>query len=191
MKALEEKILREGTVLPGHILKVGSFLNQQLDVPFLMEMGREIARLFGESGVTKVLTIEASGIAVAVAAAAALGTPAVFAKKHKSKNVSGDVLTTTVHSYTHNTDYEIMVSREYISPDDRVLLVDDFLANGKALVGLAELVKQAGAETVGAAVAIEKGFQKGGDALREAGLRVESLAIVESMSDTSLTFRAQ
>lgn len=191
MKALEEKILREGTVLPGHILKVGSFLNQQLDVPFLMEMGQEIARLFADSGITKVLTIEASGIAVAVAAAAALGTPAVFAKKHKSGNVSGDVLTTTVHSYTHNTDYEIMVSREYISPTDRVLLVDDFLANGKALVGLAELVKQAGAETVGAAVAIEKGFQKGGDALREAGLRVESLAIVESMSDTSLTFRAQ
>ncbi|MBE6767582.1 MAG: xanthine phosphoribosyltransferase [Ruminococcaceae bacterium] len=191
MKALEEKILREGTVLPGHILKVGSFLNQQLDVPFLMEMGQEIARLFADCGVTKVLTIEASGIAVAVAAAAAFGTPAVFAKKHKSGNVSGDVLTTTVHSYTHNTDYEIMVSREYISPTDRVLLVDDFLANGKALIGLAELVRQAGAETVGAAVAIEKGFQKGGDALRKAGLRVESLAIVESMSDTSLTFRAQ
>ncbi len=191
MKALEEKILREGTVLPGHILKVGSFLNQQLDVPFLMEMGQEIARLFASCRVTKVLTIEASGIAVAVAAAAALGTPAVFAKKHKSKNVSGDMLTTTVHSYTHNTDYEIMVSREYISPDDRVLLVDDFLANGKALIGLAELVDQAGATTVGAAVAIEKGFQKGGDALREAGLRVESLAIVESMSDSSLTFRAQ
>lgn len=191
MKALEEKILQEGTVLPGHILKVGSFLNQQLDVAFLMEMGREIARLFGDSGVTKVLTIEASGIAIAVAAAAALGTPAVFAKKHKTGNVSGDVLTTTVHSYTHNTDYEIVVSREYISPTDRVLLVDDFLANGKALCGLAELVTQAGAETVGAAVAIEKGFQQGGDALRATGLRVESLAIVESMSDTSLTFRAQ
>lgn len=191
MKALEEKILQEGTVLPGHILKVGSFLNQQLDVAFLMEMGEEIARLFGDSGVTKVLTIEASGIAIAVAAAAALGTPAVFAKKHKTGNVSGDVLTTTVHSYTHNTDYEIMVSREYISPTDRVLLVDDFLANGKALCGLAELVAQAGAETVGAAVAIEKGFQQGGDALRATGLRVESLAIVESMSDTSLTFRAQ
>lgn len=191
MKALEDKILREGTVLPGHILKVGSFLNQQLDVAFLMEMGQEIARLFKDSGVTKVLTIEASGIAIAVAAAAALGTPAVFAKKHKTGNVSGDVLTTTVHSYTHNTDYEIMVSREYISPTDRVLLVDDFLANGKALCGLAELVTQAGAETVGAAVAIEKGFQQGGDALRATGLRVESLAIVESMSDTSLTFRAQ
>ncbi len=191
MKALEEKILQEGTVLPGHILKVGSFLNQQLDVAFLMEMGQEIARLFGDSGVTKVLTIEASGIAIAVAAAAALGTPAVFAKKHKTGNVSGDVLTTTVHSYTHNTDYEIMVSREYISPTDRVLLVDDFLANGKALCGLAELVAQAGAQTVGAAVAIEKGFQQGGDALRATGMRVESLAIVESMSDTSLTFRAQ
>ena len=191
MKALEEKILQEGTVLPGHILKVGSFLNQQLDVAFLMEMGEEIARLFKDSGVTKVLTIEASGIAIAVAAAAALKTPAVFAKKHKTGNVSGDVLTTSVHSYTHNTDYEIMVSREYIAPTDRVLLVDDFLANGKALCGLAELVKQAGAETVGAAVAIEKGFQQGGDALRATGLRVESLAIVESMSDSSLTFRAQ
>ncbi len=191
MKALEEKILREGTVLPGHILKVGSFLNQQLDVTFLMEMGEEIARLFQDCGVTKVLTIEASGIAIAVAAAAALGTPAVFAKKHKTGNVSGDVLTTTVHSYTHNTDYQIMVSREYISPTDRVLLVDDFLANGKALCGLAELVTQAGAETVGAAVAIEKGFQQGGDTLRATGLRVESLAIVESMNDTSLTFRAQ
>ncbi len=191
MKALEEKILREGTVLPGHILKVGSFLNQQLDVPFLMEMGHEIARLFADCGVTKVLTVEASGIAIAVAAAAAMGTPAVFAKKHKSSNLSGDALTTTVHSYTHNTDYEITVSREYISPEDRVLLVDDFLANGKALIGLAELVQQAGATTVGAAVAIEKGFQKGGDSLRETGLRVESLAIVESMSDSSLTFRAE
>lgn len=191
MKALEEKILREGTVLPGHILKVGSFLNQQMDVAFLMEMGEEIARLFCDSGVTKVLTIEASGIAIAVAAAAALKVPAVFAKKHKTGNVSGNVLTTTVHSYTHNTDYEIMVAREYISPTDRVLLVDDFLANGKALCGLAELVAQAGAQTVGAAVAIEKGFQQGGDTLRATGLRVESLAIVESMSDDSLTFRAQ
>jgi len=191
MKALEEKILREGNVLPGHILKVGSFLNHQIDADFNMEMGREIARLFADAGVTRVLTIETSGIALALGAAAALHVPMVFAKKNRSSNLSGDLYQTVVHSYTHNTDYEIMVSREYISPTDRVLLVDDFLANGKALIGLAELVRQAGAETVGAAVAIEKGFQKGGDALRKAGLRVESLAIVESMSDTSLTFRAQ
>ena len=191
MRALEEKIIKEGTVLPGNILKVGSFLNQQLDVDFLMEMGREIARLYDGCGITKVLTIEASGIAVAVAAAAVLHTPAVFAKKNRSGNVSGEVLTSRVHSYTHNTDYDIMVAKEYIAPTDRVLIVDDFLANGKALIGLFDIVKQAGAHAVGAAVAIEKGFQKGGDALRATGLRVESLAIVDSMMDGKLVFRPQ
>lgn len=190
MKALEEKILREGTVLPGNILKVGSFLNQQMDVDFLMEMGREIARLFADEGVTRILTIESSGIAVAVAAGAAMHLPAVFAKKHKSGNVSGKVYTTTVHSYTHNTDYEITVAQEYISADDRVLLVDDFLANGKALQGLLDIIAQAGATAVGAAIAIEKGFQRGGDDLRATGLRVESLAIVEDMSDGQLRFRS-
>ena len=191
MKALEEKILKEGTVLPGHILKVGSFLNQQMDVDFLMEMGREIARLFDGEGITKILTIESSGIAVAVAAGAAMHVPAVFAKKNKSSNVSGDVYVTKVHSYTHNTDYDITVAQEYISADDRVLFVDDFLANGKALEGLLDIVNQAGAVAVGAAVAIEKGFQQGGDSLRATGLRVESLAIVESMDDHTLTFRPQ
>lgn len=191
MKALEEKILKEGTVLPGHILKVGSFLNQQMDVDFLMEMGREIARLFDGDGVTKILTIESSGIAVAVAAGAAMHVPAVFAKKNKSSNVSGDVYTTKVHSYTHNTDYDITVAQDYITADDRVLFVDDFLANGKALEGLLDIVNQAGAVAVGAAVAIEKGFQQGGDSLRATGLRVESLAIVESMDDHTLTFRPQ
>lgn len=191
MKALEEKILKEGTVLPGHILKVGSFLNQQMDVDFLMEMGREIARLFDGEGVTKILTIESSGIAVAVAAGAAMHVPAVFAKKNKSSNVSGDVYTTKVHSYTHNTDYDITVAQDYITADDRVLFVDDFLANGKALEGLLDIVNQAGAVAVGAAVAIEKGFQQGGDSLRATGLRVESLAIVESMDDHALTFRPQ
>ena len=190
MKALEEKILREGTVLPGHILKVGSFLNQQLDCDFLVEMGDEIARLFAEDKVTKILTIESSGIAIAVAAGIAMHVPAVFAKKNKSSNVSGEVLKTLVHSYTHNTDYEVVVAKEYIQPKDRVLLVDDFLANGKALEGLCDLVKQSGATLVGAAIAIEKGFQHGGDALREAGIKVESLAIVEHMDDTSLSFRS-
>ena len=191
MKALEEKILKEGTVLPGHILKVGSFLNQQMDVDFLMEMGREIARLFDGEGVTKILTIESSGIAVAVAAGAAMHVPAVFAKKNKSSNVSGDVYVTKVHSYTHNSDYDITVAQDYITADDRVLFVDDFLANGKALEGLLDIVNQAGAVAVGAAVAIEKGFQQGGDSLRATGLRVESLAIVESMDDHALTFRPQ
>ena len=182
MKALEEKILREGTVLPGHILKVGSFLNQQLDVPFLMEMGQEIARLFADCGVTKVLTIEASGIAVAVAAAAAFGTPAVFAKKHKSGNVSGDVLTTTVHSYTHNTDHDVIVAKKFLGEGDRVLIIDDFLANGSALNALLDLCRQAGAEVVGAGIVIEKAYQPGGEVIRRRGIRVESLARIASMS---------
>ena len=181
MKALEEKILKEGKVLPGNILKVGSFLNHQIDVDFIMEMGREAARLFEDEGITKILTIETSGIAIAVGAGAAMHVPVVFAKKHKSSNVSGEVLSTVVHSYTHGTDY--------IKPDDKILLVDDFLANGKALLGLIDIAEQAGAEVVGACCAIEKGFQKGGDSLRADGIRVESLAIIDSMSDDSVTFR--
>lgn len=189
MKALEEKILKEGTVLPGNILKVGSFLNHQLDVDFLMEMGLEIARLFKDDNVTKILTVETSGIAVAMAAAAQLHIPVVFAKKHKSSNISGNLYTTVVHSYTHNVDYNIVVDSEFLKSEDKVLIVDDFLANGKALLGLIDIVNQAGAELVGCSCAIEKGFQKGGDMLREKGIRVESLAIVESMDDTSVTFR--
>lgn len=189
MKALEEKILAEGVVLPGHILKVGSFLNQQMDVDFLMEMGREIARLFADAGVTRILTIESSGIPIAVTAAAAMHVPAVFAKKNKSSNVSGAVLKVDVFSYTHQETYPVVVSREYIKPGDRVLIVDDFLAIGNALKGLIELVHQAGAEVAGCATAIEKGFQGGGDALRAQGIRVESLAIIESMTENSLTFR--
>ena len=190
MKALEEKILREGNVLPGHILKVGSFLNHQIDADFNMEMGREIARLFADAGVTRVLTIETSGIALALGAAAALHVPMVFAKKNRSSNLSGDLYQTVVHSYTHNTDYTVVVEKQYIHPEDRVLIVDDFLANGKALIGLRELVEMAGDTVVGASVAIEKGFQGGGDALRAQGMRVESLAIIESMSDSELTFRS-
>ncbi len=189
MKAMEEKIVKEGKVLPGNILKVGSFLNQQIDVNFLMEMGREVARLFAGAGVTKIMTIEASGIAVAVAVGAAMGVPAVFAKKHHTGNLSGDLYKTVVHSYTHNTDYNIVVSKEYIKPDDCVLIVDDFLANGCAIEGLLDIIGQAGASVAGAAIAIEKGFQHGGDKLREQGIRVESMAIVESMQDGNIAFR--
>lgn len=189
MKALEDKIRREGVVLPGNILKVGSFLNHQLDVDFLMEMGREIARKFEGDGVTKILTIETSGIAVAMAAAAAIHVPVVFGKKHKTGNLSGQMYSTVVHSYTHGTDYTVVMSREYLGSADVVLLVDDFLANGAALEGLMDIAAQAGARVVGAACAIEKGFQHGGDRLRERGVKVESLAIIESMSDDSLTFR--
>lgn len=189
--ALEERILKEGRVLPGEVLKVGSFLNQQIDTALLTDMGSEIARLFGDSGVTKILTIESSGIAIAVAAGCALGVPVVFAKKHASNNMSGDVYTSSVFSYTHQKTFEVVVAAEYLKPDDNILVVDDFLAKGGALNGLFDIIGQSGAKLVGAAIAIEKGFQGGGDALRAKGIRVESLAIIDSMTDTSLTFRKQ
>ena len=188
MKQMEEKILKEGKVLPGGNLKVGGFLNQQIDTVFLRAVGEEIARLFADSGVTKILTIEASGIAIAVAAGMAMGVPVVFAKKHKTSNVDGDTYSTVVHSFTHNMDYTVVVSRDYLTAADRVLLVDDFLANGAALRGLIELVQQAGASLAGACAAIEKRFQGGGDALRAAGVRVEALASVESMDDGVIRF---
>lgn len=191
MKALEEKIINEGTVLPGHILKVGSFLNHQLDVDFIMEMGKEITHLFENEKITKILTIETSGIPIAVGAAANMHIPVVFAKKHKTGNLSGDVYSTVVHSYTHGTDYTVVVSKEYLNENDNVLIIDDFLANGKALVGLIDILGQAKASVAGCAIAIEKGFQKGGDDLRKKGVRVESLAIIDSMDDTSISFRAQ
>ena len=188
MHKMEEKIRREGQVLPGGILKVGNFLNQQIDTAFLEEMGDEIAELYEGCGVTKILTIESSGIAIAAAAGISMNVPMVFAKKHKTSNVDGEIYSTTVHSFTHNTDYHVVVSHDYLLPEDRVLLVDDFLANGHALRGLVDLVHQAGAEVVGAAVAIEKKFQGGGDAIREEGIRVEPLACIASMSDDSITF---
>ena len=189
MKALEEKIIKEGKVLPGNILKVGSFLNQQLDVDFLSEIGEEIKNIYKDCNVTKILTIEASGIALAVAAGMIMHVPAVFAKKGKSANVSGDVYKTIVHSYTHNSDYNVIVPKEYLSEKDCVVIVDDFLANGKALEGLIDIVNQSGARLAGCTCAVEKGFQGGGDALREKGIRVESLAVVEEMSESAIRFR--
>lgn len=189
MHLMEQKILSDGAVLPGGILKVGSFLNQQIDTAFLAEVGREIARLYEGCGVTKILTIESSGIAIAVAAGMAMNVPVVFAKKHKTSNVDGYVYSTVVHSFTHGTDYNVVVSCDYLKAGEKILIADDFLANGSALRGLIDLVHQAGAEVVGAAAAIEKAFQNGGDALRAEGYRVESLAIVESMTDTGIVFR--
>lgn len=191
IKALEEKIMAEGEVLPGNILKVGSFLNQQIDTAFLKEMGKEIARLFKASDVNKVFTIEASGIAIAVAAAYEMDVPVVFAKKNRSDNISGDTYVSEVESFTHKTVNKIVVAKDFIRKDDRILIVDDFLANGKALLGLCDIVEQAGATAVGAAIAIEKGFQKGGDALRKTGMHVESLAIVDSMDGGKIVFRPQ
>lgn len=190
IRALEDRILADGKVLPGEILKVGDFLNQQIDPELLMEMGEEIASLYKDTGVTKILTIESSGIAVAFAAGCKMNVPVVFAKKHASINLSDDVLTSKVYSYTHQKTYDIVVSSDYVSKDDTVLIVDDFLAKGNALKGLIEITDKAGAKLAGAAIAIEKGFQGGGDELRRQGIRVESLAIIESMSDDSLTFRS-
>lgn len=189
MKALEDKILKEGSVLPGQVLKVGSFLNHQMDVPFIMEMGREIAARFRGEEIDKILTVEASGIALAFAAAYQMGVPLVFAKKNKTSNVSAGVYTTAVHSYTHGREFQIVVSREVLHPGERILLIDDFLANGCALRGLMDIAGQAGAAVAGCATAIEKGFQGGGDALRSEGIRVESLAILDGMEDGKIIFR--
>lgn len=189
VKRMEEMILKEGQVLPGGILKVGSFLNQRIDTAFLKEIGEEIARLYAGCGVTKILTVEASGIAIAVAAGLQMEVPVVFAKKHKTSNVDGEVYAAVTHSFTHGEDYNMVVSRDYLCPEDQVLLVDDFLANGSALKSLVDLCRQAGARVVGAAVAIEKGFQMGGDSMRAAGYRVESLALIDSMEDDSIQFR--
>ncbi len=191
IRALEQRILAEGRVLPGEVLKVGSFLNQQIDTRLIREMGEEIARLFACNNVTKVLTIESSGIAIAYAAAEAMGLPVVFAKKHSTSNLSGNVLTSKVFSYTHQQTYDIFVSADFITSDDTVLIVDDFLAKGNALTGLIEIVGKAGAKLAGCAIAIEKGFQGGGDSLRAKGIRVESLAIIDKMTDDSLEFRPQ
>lgn len=190
MRRMEEMILKEGRILPGGILKVGSFLNQQIDTKLLKEAAEEIAELFRDTHITKILTIESSGIAIAAAAGMEIGVPVVFAKKHKTSNVDGEVYTTVVHSFTHNTDYNIVVSSEYLTANDKVLLIDDFLANGNALTGLIDLVDQAGAELAGVAVAIEKCFQNGGDILREQGIRIEALAGIERMTDDGIEFRA-
>lgn len=191
MELLEKRILEDGIVRPGHILKVDSFLNHQIDAGLVREMALEYKRLFAGLPITKILTIEASGIAIASIAALEFGVPMVFAKKAESKNLDGEVYTSKVHSYTKGRDYDIMVAKRFLSPDDKVLILDDFLAVGKALSGLLDIVGQAGAQCLGIGVAIEKGFQGGGDRLREAGYNLHSLAIVEEMGDDSITFRAQ
>lgn len=189
MKALEERILAEGKILPGPVLKVSSFLNHQMDPDQMMALGAEIAQRFQADHVTKILTIESSGIAIAIAAGAHMHVPVLFAKKHRTSNVSGVLYQTLVHSYTHGTDYTVVVEREFLKDSDRVLIVDDFLANGAAVEGLCDLIRQASATTVGAAIAIEKGFQEGGKKLRDAGMRVESLAIVDQMDENGIRFR--
>lgn len=191
MKLLEQRILQEGQVRPGNVLKVDCFLNHQLDVALLDAIGEEFYRIFQKEGITKILTIEASGIAVACMTARHFHVPVVFAKKAKSKNIDGDMFTSTVHSYTYGRDYDITLSKKFLGPADKVLLVDDFLANGKAMQGLLDVCAQAGCHVGGIGICIEKGFQPGGQELRQAGYKLVSLAIIDSMSDNSLTFRQQ
>ena len=191
MKRMEEMILKEGKILPGGVLKVGSFLNQQVDTTFMKEIGEEIADMYKDDGVTKILTIESSGIPIAISAGFAMGVPVVYAKKNKSSNVSGDVYTTPVKSFTHGDTNNVVVAKEFINPEERILIVDDFLAHGSALTGLISIVEEAGASLAGCVAAIEKGFQMGGDKLRAKGYRVDSLAIVDEMTDDGITFREQ
>ena len=193
MKLLEYRIRRDGVVREGNILKVDSFLNHQMDIPLFCELGREFQKRFATENITKILTIEASGIGLACIVAQYFKVPVVFAKKTQTKNIAGDVFTSRVESFTHGRIYDIIVSKQFLGPEDRVLLIDDFLANGKALEGLAALVENAGATLVGAGVAIEKGFQVGGDLIRGRGIHLESLAIVESMDPVTgeITFREE
>ncbi len=193
MKLLEDRIRRDGVVKEGNVLKVDRFLNHQMDIELFQEIGKEFKRRFANENVNKILTIEASGIGIACIAAESFHVPVVFAKKTQTKNIAGEVYTTQVESFTHGRIYNIIVSKEFLGKGDRVLLIDDFLANGKALEGLAQLVQDSGAELVGAGVVIEKGFQRGGDAIRAKGIHLESLAIVESMNDKTgeIVFREQ
>lgn len=190
MQLLKDRIRKDGKIKEGNVLKVDSFLNHQIDIELLEEIGKEFKRRFEGEEITKILTIEASGIAIACIAARYFNVPVLFAKKSKTKNIAGEVYTSKVESFTHGKVYDIMVSKEFLSKEDKVLILDDFLANGQALLGLSKLVRDAGATVVGAGIVIEKGFQVGGDLIREQGIHLESLAIVEKMDvKEGVTFR--
>ena len=193
MNFLEERIVKDGLVKPGNVLKVDSFLNHQMDIALLEEIGKEFKRRFANKPITKVLTIEASGIGIAVFVAKEFGVPMVFAKKSKSVNIDGDLYVAEVESFTHKNTNHVIVSKRFLSEDDHVLVIDDFLANGCALLGLISIVENAGATVEGCGIVIEKGFQMGGRIIRDKGYHLESLAIVEGMdAETgSVTFRDQ
>lgn len=193
MKLLEERIRKDGVVKEGQVLKVDSFINHQMDIELFNEMGKEFKRLFADKNINKILTIEASGIGLACIIAQHFNVPVVFAKKAKSINLDGEMLATKIESFTHKRVYNVIVSKKFLSEEDHVLIIDDFLANGCAVAGLVDLVRSAGATVEGVGIAVEKGFQQGGQILREKGLHVESLAIVESMDHTTgeIVFREQ
>lgn len=189
MQLLEERILTDGNVIGEGVLKVDSFLNHQMDMTLFQEMGKEWKRLFADKPINKILTIEASGIGIACVAAQYFDVPVVFAKKAQSINIEGDVYSTKIESFTHKRTYDVIVSKKFIGPEDHVLIIDDFLANGCALEGLIEIVEQSGATIEGIGIAIEKGFQRGGKIIRDKGIRLESLAIIDSMENGKVTFR--
>lgn len=191
MQLLKDRIRKDGVIREGNVLKVDSFLNHQMDVALFREMGKELKKRFAGKEINKILTIEASGIGIACVVAEEFNVPVVFAKKSKTKNIAGEVYTSRVESYTHGRVFDIIVSKQFLGEGDKVLLIDDFLANGKALEGLIDLVNESGAELVGAGIAIEKGFQIGGKIIRSKGVHLESLAIVDSMNYRTgeITFR--
>ena len=191
MKLLEERIRKDGIVKEGNVLKVDSFLNHQMDTDLFNEMGKEFKRWFADKPINKILTIEASGIGIACIVAQHFHVPVVFAKKSQSINIDGDVYSTKIESFTHKKVYDVIVSKKYIGKDDHILLIDDFLANGCALEGLINLVQSAGATVEGIGIAVEKGFQEGGKRIREKGVQLESLAIVDAMDSKTgeITFR--
>lgn len=188
MELLKQRILKDGIVKPGNVLKVDSFLNHQMDIDLINKIGEEFRRRFDTTRITKILTIEASGIGIACITALYFNVPVVFAKKSESINLDGDMYVTKVESFTHKRTYDVILSKKFLTPDDHVLIIDDFLANGCALLGLLDIVNAAGASIEGAGVVIEKGFQKGGKLIREQGVHLESLAIIGSMTDDSLDF---
>jgi xanthine phosphoribosyltransferase len=189
MQLLKDRIISEGRVMPGNILNVSSFLNQQADIELYNEIGREFFRLFLSSPITRIMTIEASGIGIACVTAQYFKVPVVFARKFRAKNVDDNVFCATATSYTHGVDYTITVPKPFLNESDTVLLIDDFLANGCAMEGLIKLVQMSGAKLAGAGVVIEKGFQNGGNRIREQNVKIESLAIIESMDDKAIVFR--
>lgn len=193
MKLLEDRIRKDGVVKQGNILKVDSFLNHQMDVDLFNAMGEEFKRLFADAPINKILTIEASGIGIACIVAQHFHVPVVFAKKSQSVNLDGEMYTTKIESFTHKRTYDVIVAKKFIRPDDHILIIDDFLANGCACMGLIDIIRSAGATVEGVGIAVEKGFQEGGKKIRDMGIRVESLAIVDSMDpDTGeIVFRKQ
>ena len=194
LKLLEDRIVKDGIVKPGNVLKVDSFLNHQMDISLFNDMGKEFKRLFNDTPINKILTIEASGIGIACVAAQYFdNVPVVFAKKSQTVNIDGEVYSTKIESFTHKRVYDVILSKKYLSSKDHVLIIDDFLANGCALNGLLDIAQKAGATVEGVGIAVEKGFQRGGELIRQKGIRVESLAIIESMDADSgkIVFKEQ